>query len=51
MAISRKALIPQQEGGIVLLSVLDVERKNLECSVSEKDVKSKNTGQRKIDTV
>ncbi len=35
LAISRKALIPRQEGRIVLLSELDVEKKNLEFSVNK----------------
>lgn len=35
LAISRKALIPGQEGRIVLLSGLDVKKKNLEFSVSK----------------
>lgn len=39
MAISRKTLIPRQEGGIVLLSVLSAEKKNLEFNVRKKDAR------------
>lgn len=39
MAISRKTLIPRKEEGIVLLSVLSAEKKNLEFNVRKKDVR------------
>lgn len=49
LAIPRKTLIPRQEGGIVLLSALDVEKKNLEFTVSkekQRDEKRKKRRQR-----
>lgn len=41
LGITIKALIPRQEGRIVQLSGLDVERKNLEFSVSKKKEKER----------